>query len=666
MKNKIQAMLQEGMVHFQAGQLQKSEAVFQGVLKIDPRNINALQLLGVIYSRVGRLLEGERMFRKAIKNNDKIPQLYYNLGNNLDTQGKLAEAIEIFRSAVKLEPANEWHHSGLGLAYLKLNRVNEALATLRHALEINPNNPTVLSNLANALWRDGKENEAAAMAERALSINPRSVDALALLGGFDLFKGEAAKAEERLRFALTLDPNHFESLNNLAVFLLSRAVPDDSKEALTICGRLVKQSPKSPDAHFNLGRALQETDNDIEAISAFRKVIQLHPSHVEALAGLATSLIFLGQFDEAHRLLQQAKTIDPSLPDIYTGLLQTSKSDLPETDIRMIEQLLDLPGSKSRQIKNLPFEYAKYLEKRGEYVKGFGYLAMGNRLKRKNYEYSTEEDRVLFDRIKSVFNYEHFEQREGTGIEDETPIFIIGMPRSGTTLIEQIISSHSQVYGAGELPDLSLLITGKCKSDLGHKYPDPVTQFTNSDFSELSNQYLCALRDKSADSKYITDKMPHNFLYLGMIWLMLPRAKVIHCRRNPIDTCLSIFKQDFRSLHKYAYDLEELGEYYLLYRDLMEHWRKVLPEGFVHEVNYEDMIADQEGISRRLVQFCGLPWEEGCLQFHTSARTVKTASVTQVRKKIYRDSVDLWRLYGNQLDPLIRILGEADQSTCTI
>lgn len=656
MRANIQTLLQQGMSLFNAGQTQRSEQVFLQVLNLEPQNINALQLLGVICSQGGRLPEGERYLRRAIKGNNKVSQLHYNLANNLDTQGKLKESLDGFRQAIRLEPGNAWYYSGLGLTYLKLNRVAEAVTTLRRAFELNENNGVILTNLANALWRSAKENEAIDMAERALAIHPRSVDTMALLGGFYLSKGDAVKAEGVLREGLGINPDHFEVLTNLSALLISRDTPSETREARLICERLARLRPNIPDVHLNLGRVLQKDNSTEKAIDAYKKAVVLDSQHAPAKSSLGYALIELGRFDEAYRCLLEAKALDPNSHQVLEGLLRIAKVDIPSTDIALIEHMLAPVAYGQGKSSGLPFEYAKYLERRGEYARAFEYLAMGNAHKRKNYTYRLEDDRVFFESIKQLFTSEFIQRKFSIGIEDETPIFIVGMPRSGTTLVEQILSSHSQVFGAGELVELSLLIEDMCKSQFREKYPGPVARFGEESFTSLAKQYLAVIREKSLISSRVTDKMPQNFIYLGMIHLMLPKARIIHCRRDPIDTCLSIFKQNFRSLHKYAYDQNELGGYYRLYEDLMAHWRKVLPAAVLHEVQYEELVADQEGISHRLIDFCGLSWEEDCLDFHASNRAVKTASVTQVRKKIYADSVELWRHYETQLEPLIKVL----------
>jgi len=279
----------------------------------------------------------------------------------------------------------------------------------------------------------------------------------------------------------------------------------------------------------------------------------------------------------------------------------------------------------------------------------------GNELKRNTYTYNIFETRDFFNGLKNVFDDKLFSKHVDTGYGENTPIFIVGMPRSGSSLLEQILASHSLVYGAGELKYLSQIVIHSSAKIAGIKFPYCAAKLSPDNFEILGAEYSKRLRQYSGAVKYITDKELHNFLYIGMIRLTLPNAKIIHCKRNPVDTCLSIFKTYFAGVHKYAYDLSELGEYYKLYQDLMEHWYKILP-GYIFDIQYEDLVGDQEGETRKLLDYCELPWDEACLSFHRTIRPVRTASAEQVRRPIYNSSVGLWRRYEKHLSPLLSAL----------
>jgi Tfp pilus assembly protein PilF len=650
----IKGALQQGMALFQSGRLPQAEQVFRSVLSKEPREVNALQLLGLTVFQQGRPQEGEKLLRKAIRRSPKIAKLHFNLGHMLEMQGKLKEALFSFREAVKLDPKDQWIQVNLGVVFGKLNRLDEGVAACNAALKINPDNSSALSNMGHLLWRAGKTQEAIATLERALVINPDMVEALANLGGILFSEKRSGEAEALLRRAYELNPRNGEVLNNLAGVLIAQ---DKGDEALPLSRKATEQFPNSADVYFNLGRVAQQTEQWKEVISAYGKGLELQPNTPDAMSGLAEAYGVMGRFDEAKELYYRSLELKPDALGSYAGLLDLEDRGIMREKLAVIENLYQSSDVSDKGKRLLAFYLAKFLEKEGEYERAFQYLEKGNRMKREEYEYGLEEDREMFDLIKSVFNESFFEQHSGYGVEDPMPIFILGMPRSGTTLTEQILASHPQVFGAGELSQLRMLVRRMSAPVPFTRFAEAVAGWERSEFDKLAVDYLEFVRGLSQGEERVTDKMPHHFLLLGLIPLVFPHAKVIHCRRDPVDNCLSIYKQDFRTTHKYAYDLEELGGYYRLYEDLMQHWHRVLPHGFVFDLQYEEMVADQEGMTRKLLEFCELPWDDSCLSFHETERAVRTASLIQVRKKIYTDSVKLWKHYEQQLQPLIETLG---------
>ncbi len=641
------------MQFFHSGRLPEAESVFREVLNLDPREINALQLLGLTVFQMGRPKEGEKLLRKAIRRNPKIAKLHFNLGHMLEMQGKPQEALFAFREALKLDSKDEWIQVNLGIVYGKLNRLEEAVDACRAALKINPENSSALSNMGHLLWRAGKTDEAVETLEKALKITPNLVEALSNLGTIRFGEKKLDEAETLLRRAFKLNPHNGEVLNNLAGVLTAL---DKSEEALPLCRQALERNPGSAELWFNLGRVAQQAERWEEAIAAYSRGLELQPDTPDAMAGLAEAHGVMGRFDEAKRLYYRVLEMKPGKSGCYAGLLGLEDREIMLEQIGKIEDLYDSAGSDDEK-RILAFALARFFEKEGQYDKSFNYLAEGNRLKRQGYDYAPEQDRDGFERIKSTFSGEFMQARSGCGADGSMPIFILGMPRSGTTLVEQILASHSGVFGGGELALLQKLLEQRCKSIPTERCVEVVAGWNREEFAALGEEYLKELAACSRGAERVTDKLPHNFMRLGLIYLALPNAKVIHCRRDPIDNCLSIYKQDFNATHKYAYDLQELGGYYRLYEDLMSHWRQVLPEEFVFDLQYEEMVADQEGMTRKLLDFCGLPWEDGCLRFHETERAVVTASQTQVRRKIYSDSVKLWQRYERQLQPLIKALG---------
>lgn len=653
MNNQIPAALRQGMSYFQSGRLKEAEGLFARILEISPRNIDALQLLGLTRFQMGRAADAEQLLRKAIRLDKGIPKLHYNLGHVLEVQGKLKEALAAFRAAVKLDPKDEWALVNLGVVYGKMNRLEEGVTACQNSLKLNPGNVSALSNMGQFLWREGRTEEAKKVLEEALSLQPEFPQALSNLGALLFTEGELDLAEKYLRRARSVLPNEPEILTNLAGVLLSRREVD---EALQLGRKVVSLSPNNPEALFNLGRVLEKAEQWEEVISVYYKGLALQPRHADAMSGLARAHMTMGEFDQARKLCQRIMVENPHALSTYSLALSLGEPETMGIKLERVEREFQKANEDKDEKRHLAFTLAKYLEKQGQYDKAFGYLSDGNRIKRSSFEYEIGQEGAFFNSIKEHFSKELIGQKEVQNCSHERPIFILGMPRSGTTLTEQILASHSQVFGAGELDELRKLLKEYSDPSDYRQFPQVVAQMGDGLLEQMGLRYLEKLRRLSPDSPRVTDKMPHNFLHLGVIRILFPNAKVIHCRRDPVDNCLSIFKQDFKSIHKYAYDLEELGRYYLLYRDLMTHWANVLPEGYVFDLDYEAMVADQEGMSRKLLEFCDLPWEDGCLEFHKTRRAVRTASQSQVRKKIYSGSVKLWQQYEEQLQPLIRVL----------
>ncbi len=648
----LRSALQQGMSLFQAGRIQDAERVFQSALSMDPKNVNALQLLGIIHFQTGRFKEGEQLLRRAIKQSPSIAGLHFNLGNMLDQQGKLKQALVAFENAIKLGMGNDEAYNNLGMVLSKLGRLKEAEKSFLKAIKINSNNPSALSNYGLVLRKTDRQDEAIKVLMQAIDVEPRFVDAYSNLGAIYYETDELDKADDCLQQALKIDASNSNVMNSLAGVLL-RKNQDDA--ALAMVKDALKFSPQSIDVMLNMAKVCLKIEDEEEAVNTFHRILEIKPDNSDALVGLGWILFQQGKLDGAKEYFKKALQVDSALISARVGLIELNLPDIEDVKIKDLEGVYESAETTEEDKTRIAFCLGKTYERSGRYKQAFNYLTDGNRLKRKSYEYSLDEDKKFFTRIKEVFNEDFFHEHSGSGHDDRTPIFILGMPRSGTTLTEQILSCHPLVFGAGELPDLKLLLTDRCHAKGHKKFSEIIGHFRNDDFSKMGMEYVKGLKARESLTERVTDKMPHNFLYVGLIRLMLPNAKVIHCRRDPIDNCFSIFKHNFQVLHKYAYDLDELGNYYLLYKDLMDHWHKTLP-GFMFDLQYEDMVADQEGMTRKLLEFCDLPWDDVCLQFHKSERTVKTASYTQVRKKIYSDSVQLWKRYEQELQPLIAAL----------
>jgi len=465
--------------------------------------------------------------------------------------------------------------------------------------------------------------------------------------------GRFEQAGEGYGKVLQLDPDHFEALLNLGLIFNQFANHND---AMKIFHRAVALKPRHADAHYNLGNSLLASGDHEAAVPCFEKAIELNPQLVRAHFDLGFVLSESGRLEGAADAFRKVISLQPDIAEAHRHLAGISTHDDYDDDIKAMEALYSSPGITEPQRLGFAFGLAKAFEDIGEYQKAFIHLAEGNRLRRKNYAYSTTEQAGYFDRIKSTFSASLFRTLEGSGHQEAKPVFIVGMPRSGSTLVEQILASHPDVFGAGELTILSQTLRAAFGSVAEEGYADGIHRADRERFAEIGRIYMEGLRNHSPQARFITDKMPQNFLHIGMIKLALPNARVIHCKRVPEDNCLSIFKTYFPgNVHEYSCDLTELGQYYRLYEDLMGHWHRVLP-GFIYDLQYEQLINDQDGQSRALIAHCDLDWDDACLEFHKTKRAVKTASLSQIRNPIYRSSVELWRRYETELSPLIEAL----------
>lgn len=614
----VQQALQQAIQHHRAGQLQQAEGLYRQVIAVEPGNADACHLLGLLAKQFGKNDAAIALIQQAIRKKPDFAEAYSNLGLVLQGMGRLGEAMVNYRTAISLKPDYVEAHNNLGNALQEQGQLVEAIASYRTAISLKPDYAEAYNNLGNVLKGNGQLNEAMACYRQALVLKPDYAEAHSNLGTLFQDQGQLAEAMNCYRQALVFKPDYAEGHNNLGnVLQVQGLLP----EAVASYGKAILLKPDYAEAHCNLGVALQEGGQLPEAMASYRKTLLLQPDH-----------------GEAHRYLSRIK-----------------KHRAYDDEIRKMEDLYTGGKVSGQQRMHLAFGLGKAFEDLKEYQKAFDYIMEGNRLKRATYTYSLSEVAGVFKRIQEVFSAIFFASHAGTGNPDDTPIFILGMPRSGTSLVEQILSSHPQVFGAGELHELNTICANHCAGRAGLDFPECVSVLGREVFSTMGSVYLESIRKRSGAAPHVTDKMPGNFIRIGLIKMILPEAKIIHCLRDPMDNCLSIFKNYFTGTHNYAYDQVELAQYYKLYLDLMEHWRTVLP-GCMHELRYEELVSDQEGQTRKLLAYCGLSWDAACLSFHRTKRSVSTASAAQVRRPMYNNSVGMWKRYEEQLAPMRKVL----------
>jgi len=467
-----------------------------------------------------------------------------------------------------------------------------------------------------------------------------------------------ADAITAYRQILSLKPGIPEVHNNLGLAL---AASGRLEEAVQAYRRATKIKPDNPETLCNWGFALAQLERCGEAEAKFRRAIALSPGFAAAYNNLGLVLKEMGRMAEAARALEQAIRLSPRETSYYDNLAVIRSFAAGDCHVAALEALAEDAASLSDVNRmHLHFALAKAYEHIGRPESAFPQLLAGNALKRRQITYDEGAILSQMDRTRELFTREFINGCQGSGTRSTVPLFIVGIPRSGTTLIEQILASHPDIVGAGELSLFEQTVDSIRKTlPLSPPFPDMALRMSAEHFRTLGALYLKKLGQRAPGAARITDKMPANFLFAGLIHLALPDAIIIHAVRDPVDTCVSCFSVHFTKGQPHTYDLAELGRYYRHYRALMAHWRHVLPAGRILEVRYEELVSDLEGMARRIIAHCGLAWDARCLSFHRTKRLVRTASATQVRQPIYRTSVGRWRRYENFLGPLFAELAPA-------
>jgi tetratricopeptide (TPR) repeat protein len=607
--------LEQALGHHRAGRLAEAEAIYRDILANDAQHADSLHLLGMIELQRGHHDVAVQMIDQAIAINPKEAAYHSNLGTILQAQGKLNEAIACFERALALKP--DWAE--------------------------------VHSNLGNVLENQGRLEEAAACQEQALSLKPECAEVCSNLGNIRHAQGKVDDAVACYRRALALKPDYVDAHNNLGTALLSQ---NRIEQAVAHYERALALQPDYAAAHNNLGNALSKQDRTDEAQAHYERALVLKPDYANAYNNLGNVFKEQGRFDDAMAQYERAIAIRPDFAAAHLNRSEIKSFRHGDGDLAMLEALAGSEGLSADNAVYIHFALAKALEDAGDYAQAFEHLRKGNAGKRAQVNYKEEGVLALFQRISAVFNRGLLNQFEREGDPSSVPVFVVGMPRSGSTLIEQILSSHPQIHGAGELTAIETMeSTGLFEAgDPPLPYPESISAFDRQGFRRLGQSYLSRLPKVANGELRIIDKLLGNFVHIGLIRLMLPNARIIHSTRHPIDTCVSCYFKLFNTGLHFTYDLAELGRYYLAYSQLMDHWRSVLP---MLEVSYEDVVNDLEGQARRLIDYCSLPWDDRCLHFHKSTRTVRTASAVQVRQPLFRSSLQRWRRYEAELGPLL-------------
>jgi tetratricopeptide (TPR) repeat protein len=454
------------------------------------------------------------------------------------------------------------------------------------------------------------------------------------------------------KIAIQNNPNFFVAINNLGLTYHNMY---DLKNAQHYYERAIEINPKFTHPISNLGNVKKELNNYEEAIKCYKLALSIDNKLYIVIHNLGLAYQALGRFEESKKYFESVLKINTKFTRADRSLSMSLKYDINNPHLKIMENKIKDQSLNDFQKIELHFGLGKAYEDIKNYKKSFENYKLGNKIKRDTTKYQINDDVKLFENIKNSFSSIDFQNLENVGNKSDKMIFILGMPRSGTTLVEQIIANHKNVYGAGELRDLTQIIKENFLVNDKIKFPEKFNIKDQNFFSNMGTKYLENLDRYNTNKNYITDKAPLNFKWIGLIKLILPKSKIIHCTRDPKDTCLSLFKNFFEGELNFSYNLEEAAKYCKLYQNLMEFWKQLLPD-FIYDISYEKLVENQEFESRKLLDFCNLDWDKNCLTFYRNKRGIVTASFAQARKPIYKNSVKSWQNYKNELLPMFKIL----------
>lgn len=637
-----------------AGQTQDALATVEGVLQAQPNTAEALYVKAVCHRYLNSFDQALDALTRLKHIEPGFGRAYQEEGHLRLAQNKKAEALALFQLACAANPALDasWRaQAGLLTEFGRAAEAGQAKAQADRLAAL-PRELLAVSNFIH----EGKLLKAEALCRKFLQVNPHHIEAMRLLADIGTRLSSLEEADFLLESALEFDPKNIQVRLDYIAVLRKRQKYD---QALAQAKYLLETDPGDPvfQSHYAV-ECLQA--NDLEtALTMFDKVLQKLPEDAATLTSRGHVLKTIGRQQDAIESYRAAIAASPTHGDAFHALANLKTFVFPQDEHdAMLKVEGDLYINPTARIQ-LCFALGKSFDDQGDFKSAFEFYNRGNELKRRQSRYDADQMGAEFAAQKAACTPSLFERHIAGGSKAPDPIFIVGLPRAGSTLLEQILASHSQVDGTFELPNIIALshkLRGHKKVDAADGYPNCLTNLSAAELREFGEKYIEDTRIHRKDAPYFIDKMPNNFRHIGLIHLILPNAKIIDARRDPMDCCFSGFKQLFAEGQEFTYGLTEIGRYYTGYVDLMKHWDSVLP-GKVLRVQYEDVVADLENQVRRLLDYCELPFEETCLEFHKTDRAVRTASSEQVREKINTKGLKQWQPYEPWLDPLKQALG---------
>lgn len=722
----ITEALQKAVAMHKSGNLQDAERLYRAILQAQPNHPDANHNLGVLGVQVGNVVSVLPHFKAALEANPKQGQFWFSyvdalvkageialaqaviakakalhlddsfliqldkilettniisphLKNNVDDAKKLQEIDEIislFNQENYIDAENKSHafmekypdeffgYRAYGSILVQNKKYMQAIDVLRKGLDLTDQDPEIFNSYALALCNTGKPAEAIQYYEKALAINPNYAEAYNNMGIAYQDLDQLDVALTNYEMAATIKPDFAEAYTNIGNYFQAQ---NKYAEAIPYYQQSLSLYPHAAEPHNNIGTALQELGKHTEAIEHFNQAIAINPEYITCYNNLGTAYHDLGNFVKARGNYTKAINLKPDFSEAYYNLIDLKQYIPDNAVIETLTAIRDTEDYSGKEKMFACFALGKFYNKSKKYSESFTNFHLGHKFrfdinKNRGQGYVHETFVNTLKSYKTIFTPEFFHERSDWGSSDETPIFIVGFPRSGTSLVEQILASHSSVFGAGELQyiaEISDLLTNYASEEALFK---SITHLQNPDIIEHANVYLKKIRETSGNSRHVVDKMPHNFQNLWLIQLLFPKSTIIHCTRSPEDTCLSCYFNRFTIGHTYTDDLKDLGKHYKYYLNMMAFWKKILPIE-IHDINYENLTNNPDEETRHLLNLCDLEFESSCLKFYETKRIVSTASATQVREKMYTSSVGRWKRYEKFLSPLLEELKDIQHTT---